>query len=113
MNKLIIFLIAGFCLVLSAMALSENSNTDIILKSYVLTSNSGGDIELGSANSCTYSGSGNWAINASHQCNLTATNLLTNNVTIIGSSVNECCTRGLANLTNYTFLRMDNAYVYS
>ena len=61
---------------------------------------------------CTYV-SGNWAINASHHCNLSITNLLTNNVTIIGSSPDECCTRGLRNLTNYTYLTLQNAYVYN
>jgi len=66
----------------------------------------------GTNNSCVYSGTGNWAINASDHCNLTSTNLGGKNFTITGISTNECCTYGLKNLTNYTQGIISNAYVY-
>jgi len=62
--------------------------------------------------SCTYV-SGNWAINCTDHCNITATNLLLNNFTIIGASASEERVIGLSNITNYSFGRIENCYVYS
>jgi len=62
-------------------------------------------------NSCTYSGSGNWAINCSDSCNLTATNMLRLNFTIIGITANQAGVYGFSNITNYTFGRIENCLV--
>lgn len=67
----------------------------------------------GAGDSCTYSGGGNWAINCGDKCNLTSTNLLRYNFTIIGSSDRECCAYGLSNLTNYSFGVIMNCTVFS
>lgn len=64
-------------------------------------------------NSCTYSGTGNWSINASDHCNITATNLYLNQVKLNGSTPFECCTRGLINITNASYGFIGNANIVS
>jgi hypothetical protein len=95
-------------------------SSDWINMSYQLTVNHASFVTYGteenetvvSTNTCTYT-SGDWFINATDHCNLTSTNLGGNDVNITGSTADECCTRGLRNLTNYTYLRIEKAYVYS
>ncbi len=57
-----------------------------------------------STNSCTYSGTGNWAISSSDFCNLTTNiNMNRNNITITG----EGTTTVTANITNWTHFLME------
>lgn len=70
MNKYFVFGIVAFISIISVIAISPNTDTDINLRSYTMTINTGGDIELGATNSCTYSGSGTWTIQVSDNCTL-------------------------------------------
>jgi parallel beta-helix repeat protein len=63
----------------------------------------------GVANSCTYSGSGNWAILCSDGCNITAnTDLLGNNFSMTGSGYVQIS----ANITNWKYGYINQGVVY-
>ena len=56
------------------------------------------EITISSEDTCTYSGSGDWIINCSDNCNLVETNMNKNNITASGSGT----ITGFSNISNYT-----------
>lgn len=103
---LLLGVILGIAMISLAGAYTAPSYTNVTItlgNSYTAPLYTNVTIVLGDAatasDSCTYSGSGNWAIICSDNCSLVLTNMNSNNFTISGIGA----IKGLSNIKSYKY----------